>query len=137
MLLSLSGFAQDKDRKERIKALKIAFITERLELTEKEAQKFWPVYNDFEETYYTLKRDMRSHHKTVNPETLDEAGARQLIDEMIAQENKKTELKKNFMSNLLNIIPAKKVIQLKMAEDDFNRRMLDEYRKRRDSNKKE
>ena len=48
LTLSFNSFAQEKDRHERIKALKIAFITERLQFTEIEAQKFWPIYNAFE-----------------------------------------------------------------------------------------
>ena len=41
--------AQDdgKDKREKIQALKIAFITQKLELTTDEAQKFWPVYNEY------------------------------------------------------------------------------------------
>ena len=48
---SLSLKAQDEDgnkRAEKIQALKIAFITEKLELTSEEAQKFWPVYGQYE-----------------------------------------------------------------------------------------
>lgn len=33
--------------KERIKALKVAYITKELNLTSAEAEKFWPVYNDY------------------------------------------------------------------------------------------
>ncbi|MEO6329528.1 MAG: hypothetical protein ABIO55_11370 [Ginsengibacter sp.] len=35
-------------RGEKIQALKIAFITQKLELTSEEAQKFWPVYGQYE-----------------------------------------------------------------------------------------
>ncbi len=49
----LSGFslnAQDSNaaKKEKIQALKVAFITQKLELTSDEAQKFWPVYNRYD-----------------------------------------------------------------------------------------
>lgn len=33
---------------ERVQALKIAFITQRLQLTPAEAEKFWPVYREYE-----------------------------------------------------------------------------------------
>jgi len=33
--------------KERIKALKVAYITKELNLTSAEAEKFWPVYNEY------------------------------------------------------------------------------------------
>ena len=43
-LLTFNAFSQRKEKEERIKALKIAFITERLALTETQAQKFWPPF---------------------------------------------------------------------------------------------
>ena len=39
---------EDTKRAERIQALKIAFITQKLNLTADEAQKFWPVYTSYE-----------------------------------------------------------------------------------------
>ena len=34
---------------EKVQALKIAFITQKLQLTSAEAEKFWPVYNQYTE----------------------------------------------------------------------------------------
>ena len=52
LLLSASVFGQkqnnSKPNREKIKAMKVGFITEKLDLTTAEAQKFWPVYNEFE-----------------------------------------------------------------------------------------
>ncbi len=46
----LGAQSQDDDARkaEKIQALKIAFITQKLELTSDEAQKFWPVYSQYE-----------------------------------------------------------------------------------------
>ena len=46
--ITLNTFGQRKERHERIQALKVAFITEKLELTPEEAQQFWPVFNAIE-----------------------------------------------------------------------------------------
>ncbi len=43
------SFGQNRPDKDKIKSLKIAFITERLDLSTKEAQTFWPIYNEYEE----------------------------------------------------------------------------------------
>src|SRR6476659_7744714 len=45
-----AGKAQDDESKkaEKIQALKITFITQKLELTSDEAQKFWPIYSQYE-----------------------------------------------------------------------------------------
>ncbi len=41
---------------DKVQALKIAFITQKLDLTTEEAQKFWPVYNVYEEEIKKIKR---------------------------------------------------------------------------------
>ncbi len=46
LFLTVASFAQDRPDREKIKALKVAFITERLDLSSKEAQLFWPIYNE-------------------------------------------------------------------------------------------
>ena len=52
IILSVSAFAQQG---KRIEAMRIAFITQRLNLTSEEAQQFWPVYNQFSEKMQQIK----------------------------------------------------------------------------------
>jgi hypothetical protein len=49
LIIHLSAFAQ-KPRMDgdKIKQLRIAFISEELELTTEEGQAFWPIFNDYE-----------------------------------------------------------------------------------------
>jgi len=47
-----NGWAQDGDQKDganKLEALKIAYLTKRLDLSTEEAQRFWPVYNKYAE----------------------------------------------------------------------------------------
>ena len=53
ILVSYPAFSQNRFRRgqnfqDRIKAQKIAFFTEKIQLTVQEAERFWPVYNEFE-----------------------------------------------------------------------------------------
>jgi hypothetical protein len=52
---------------------------------------------------------------------------------MIKTENEKNQLKEKFMNDLLKVIPAKKIIKLKITEDEFNKQMLEQYKKRKES----
>jgi hypothetical protein len=56
------GKAQEDDSKkaEKLQALKIAFITQKLELTSDEAQKFWPVYSQYENDMKQLLLNKRN-----------------------------------------------------------------------------
>ena len=58
--ISLNAIAQDgpfiRKKKEQIKALKVAFITDELSLTPDEATKFWPLFNAFEDKQQEIKK---------------------------------------------------------------------------------
>lgn len=133
---SISAFAQDKERHERIKALKIAFITERLNLTTSEAQNFWPIYNTFEAENQKLRKESIGKFKKVDFETLSEKDAKDQLEDWMAAEEKKHELRQQFTNDLLKVLPAKKIIKLKATEDAFNRRMMQEMKRRREGLRK-
>ncbi|OUR93332.1 hypothetical protein A9Q87_05125 [Flavobacteriales bacterium 34_180_T64] len=136
LVLTLSSFSQRKERAERIKALKIAFITERLELTADEAQQFWPVYNAFETKKNNLRKEGRKFRKNLDMASMTDDEAKELIDSMLAMELKRHELHTKQINDILKVLPAKKVILLKATEDAFNRRMLEEMKKRKDQFRK-
>lgn len=135
LLVSLSGHSQDNDRKERIKALKVAYLTEQLELSKIEAQQFWPVYNAFDEQEHAFRKENYSKRKKTDVESLSEQEAQKMIDDMLSNEKKKYELRENFIKELQKILSSKKIIKLKIAEDEFNKKMFEEYKKRKDSRK--
>lgn len=135
MSVSLTSFSQDKDRHERIKALKVAYLTEQLELTKTEAQQFWPIYNAFDVQEHQSRKDYYAKRKENNVASLSEQEAKTMIDDMLSSEKKKCEFKETFIRDLQKILPAKKIIKLKIAEDEFNKKMFEEYKKRNDSKK--
>lgn len=135
-LISTFTFSQDfKEKKEKIKALKVAFLTEKLELTTDEAQKFWPIYNTFDEKQFELRHNKkRAYAGKLNDENiakLTENEAKALIAEMEATENEMYTLKKKFISDLQKVLPAKKIILLRKSEDEFNRKLLKQFREKR------
>ncbi|MFH6769857.1 sensor of ECF-type sigma factor [Gaetbulibacter aquiaggeris] len=126
---SILSFAQSN--RDKIKTLKIAYITEKLDLSEKEAQIFWPVYNAFEEENFKLRKQSFEGKKNINFETLKEEEAISILKEMRAFDSKRITLKNNFIDDLTKIISAKKIILLEKAEDDFKHKMFEEFKSRR------
>ncbi len=128
---SWSSFSQSSDKREKIKSLKVAFITERLALTETEAQKFWPIYNTYE-TEKVVQRKLGYEKRKQISDDGTEAQAKVMLMDLIKFERDRENLRINFIENLLKqkILPAKKILRLKTAEDEFNRKMLHEYKKR-------
>lgn len=129
VLTSWSTFSQTSDRREKINALKVAFITERLELTSTEAQKFWPIYNTYENKKDEQRKMGYEKRKQIS-EDMTEAQAKAMLKDFVAFEKEREDLRSNFVESLLKVMPAKKIIQLKLAEEEFNRKMLQEYKKR-------
>lgn len=135
LLISFSFYGQGekmREKKEQIKALKVAFLTTELKLTSNEAEKFWPVYNTFDDKQFELRHQkMKSFMRRMNDETLDKMSEKEAIaflNQMESTEEEIFVLRKNFIATLKGIIPATKIIKLRKSEENFNRKLLQQYR---------
>lgn len=130
MLFTALSFAQEKPDWEKIKSLKVAFITEKLSLSSKEAQEFWPVYNAYEEKRDALRK--REHteirNKIKNVEHLSEKESAQLLKQHIQLEEEEEELDNEFLKEVSTVISSKKTLILLRAEEDFKRQLIKQYR---------
>ncbi len=108
--LGMMGFAQDNDGG-RIQALKIAYLTKKLNLSPEEAQKFWPVYNKYEDEIRKVKLDNRA-------------------DEL-KREEKILEVRKKFNGEFLKALSSEKVNSFFRVEKDFNNFLQKEMMERR------
>ena len=89
-------------RSEKIQSLKIAFITQKLELTADEAQKFWPVYNRYETEIRQAYKDSK-------------AGDGDAID----NEEKVLNVKKKYRIEFIKVIGPPKTNILFNSEREF------------------
>jgi hypothetical protein len=135
ILVSFSFYAQGgrmREKKEQVKTLKIAFLTNELSLSTDEAEKFWPVYNAFDDKQFELRhKKMRAYMNRMNDGSLDKMSEKEAAAFLSQIENTEDEiyqLRKKFISNLKGIISPIKIIKLKKAEEDFNRKLLKQYR---------
>ncbi|SDS65020.1 hypothetical protein SAMN04515667_2656 [Formosa sp. Hel1_31_208] len=134
LLLSVYGFAQrDGQMKERIKAQKIAFLTDQLDLSSEEAQKFWPIYNAFEAKAENVRdKDLREIKMKMRQGNLSDAEANLLLDKLTKAENDMHAAKTTLVNDLKKVISAEKIIRLKAAEDAFNKKLLERLREFRE-----
>ena len=137
--ISLNVIAQEgpiiRKKKEQIKAMKVAFITNELALTSEEATKFWPLFNAFEEKQQEIKKQkLKGYLKRVDDgsfDNLSEKEATTMLAQMESTEDELYQLKKKFISNLKDVISPIKILKLKKAEENFNRKLLQQYRDRK------
>jgi Spy/CpxP family protein refolding chaperone len=133
-LLSIHSFAQTPmgEKKEQIKALKVGFITNELSLTSDEASKFWPIYNAYDDKQFELRyKKLKSYIGRMDGEALDKMSDKEaaaLLAQMESNEDELYQNRKKFIVSLKGILPPIKIIKLKKAEDDFNKKLLQQYR---------
>jgi hypothetical protein len=135
LLFAFAGYAQNKEAPdfEKFKSQKIAFLTEKMNLSPKEAQDFWPVYNEFEK----LRIELQQHRRELEQKTRDENVT--LTDQEIikttrdiaATFKKEADLSTTYNEKFLKILPPQKVLQLYRAENQFRAHMFEQYRKKR------
>ena len=128
LILTTTTFAQ-KDNQTDVESYKIAFITKRLDLDSKQAQEFWPIYNKHNALYEELKtkvwEPIKKDLKNVN--NLSDQEAVTLLKEYRSYKKKRLQYREDFIQDLLTVISAKKVMQLRKADYDFNRQLLKQY----------
>lgn len=134
--ISICAFSQPrmKEKKEQIKSLKVAYITDELELTSNEATKFWPLYNAYEDKQTALRQEkIRGYLDGIDGgdvDSMSDKDATGLLNQMEITEDELHQLRKKFISNLKTVLSPKKIIKLKKAEEGFNRRLLRQYREK-------
>lgn len=130
-LFLIPAMAQDeelpvKDHKamEKIKAARIAYITEKLSLTPAEAEKFWPVYNEFDKKREAIKLEARLARKNPDLAKSVEENQKAAITKQHEFRQKELNLEKDYSDKLLNVVSAQKVMSLPKTEKDFRTILL-------------
>lgn len=119
--------------KEKVKTFKIAYITENLNLTSKEAQGFWPVYNQHDSFMMQnrnqerqILRKLRNTFKKGESISKDQEGL--YLDKLINIEDQKANSRKKLVNDLKKVLPNTKILRLLVAEKEFHRKMMKRIR---------
>jgi len=125
-----------QNNRNQIKAIKTAFITNALELSPEEAEKFWPVYNEFDKNIHQLKtiKTKEIAHKiriAGGIENLTEKESEIILQEFMDIDFNVANEKKKLQKNLIGIISSKKMIKLLRTEQNFNKELLRRFQEKR------
>ncbi len=126
----------DGPRKERMiekmEAMRVAFLTSRLDLTTEESTKFWPVYNEYSRTRMNLRRDQFDLKRDMKNQDLSDEESRKALDDQFSIQEKELTLKKNYYEKFKAILPPQKLAKLEPAENEFNIEVLRKLKERRE-----
>ncbi len=113
-------------RKEQIKSQKVAFITDKLQLTVDESQQFWPLYNEKDKKSEELDKQervlMRNYKK--NKETLSNKDLEAMSDKLMEIELTATKLDADYYQKFKKVLPINKLLELSEAERQFKHELL-------------
>jgi hypothetical protein len=139
--LSFGATAQNNDdadegKNEKIAALKIAFITERLNLSSKEAEVFWPVFNRFEQEMKAVrKKEKQAARIFKDKPNATEAEADKFIAEQVQLKQQELDVLKRYLPEFKKVLPASKVARLLSLEQEFKLQLLRSMKQRNNTNK--
>lgn len=126
-LTSFAVFSQNNEtRKEKLKSMKIAFITEKLDLSADEAQKFWPTYNEYDKAREELMKNRKALMKSYKDETtvLSDKDAELLADNFVKFELNEAKLMEEYHIKFKKVLSAQKLIKLYQADRQFKNHLL-------------
>lgn len=118
----------------KMKADRVSFLTDKLHLTVEEAEKFWPVYNE----YQTKREEMmwgkrEKMHRDFDQSKLTDEEMNKMLNDILDQEVKLAQLKKDYFIRLKDVLPTRKVLTLHRVEQEFMNHMINQIRDNRSS----
>jgi hypothetical protein len=132
LTVSVMIFGQDafQKRLNNLRAQKIAFITQRIDLTTDEAQVFWPIYNELAKK----KEELNKRRKEIafelknNRDTYDDAQKEKLADEFVGLKLKDANLDIEYLEKFKKVLSIDKVLKLYQAELAFKNYLLNKVK---------
>ena len=136
MVLSMGAFAQgpqgprrgaDNGWRERVRAEKVAFLTEEIDLTESEAQVFWPIYNEIQKAQRDGFEAVKNAYDAMAKGVEEKKGSKEmekLVKAYIDAKEKNEGIETKYLNKLLKVLPAEKVARYYVAEEKFRHQQI-------------
>lgn len=114
---------------EKLKADKKLIVAKYMELTESEAKRFWPVYEDYQKDLQKINERLlsllQSYAADYRNNSLTDEKAKKLLDEWIALEQDEARHRGSYAPKVLKALPPKKAARYLQIENEY--RILIKY----------
>lgn len=118
------------ENSEKIEAYRVAFFTQKLDLTEKESKAFWPVYNAYQKEIRTLRKSERQLSRSNYSEMTDKE-LEATMEKRFEIRQKQLDLEKQYYKKFKAVLPMKKVAKLPQIERAFRSELLKKMKEQR------
>jgi len=122
-VFSLTAYGQREKRvdREKLEAARVAFITNRLSLSPEQAEKFWPLYNEHEDSRKELMRKLYSISKKAKEDGLSQSVAQELMQERFNLQQALLQQEKEFLGKVSETLTPVQALRLNETNRDFAR----------------
>ncbi len=117
--------------RDKIETMRFNFISSKIELTSNESEKFWPLYNEYNDKVKAIKKNLRQNYKR-KIENLGDKEADELLTLEIQSKQAEADLFKLYNERFKSIIGSKKLVKLHLAEEAFKREIINTIKDKND-----
>lgn len=124
-LMANIAIAQTESKRDKIEALRVSFISQKVNFTTQEAQAFWPLYNEYQDKIILSRKAFRQqYNKNTDYNFATDKEAEAYLNAEITLKQKEFEYYKDYLEKFKKIIPVKKIALLLKAEEEFKKELI-------------
>lgn len=124
-LTAAVSYAQPGSKRDKIEALRVTFINQKVNFTTQEAQLFWPLYDEYNDKLENARKSFRQQFiKNTDFTTLTDKEAEAYINAELSLKQREYELYKEYFDKFKKVLPIKKVALLRRAEEEFKKELI-------------
>lgn len=117
--------AQPGTKRDKIEALRVSFISQKVNFTTQEAQLFWPLYNEYNDKLDLNRKTFRKQYGPNSDFSVKtDKDAEMYLAAEFTLKQKEFELYKEYYEKFKKAMPVKKVALLRKAEEDFKKELI-------------
>ena len=129
LIMQFSMQAQTPEQqgmRQRVEAQRVAFMTQKMDLSPEESAAFWPLYNAYRKEQRELRAQLEVNRENVGRMTEEEANM--LLAQIIDGDYRQIEIRKTYIEKYKAAIPSWKILMIAPLERAFNREILKKLR---------
>lgn len=127
-ILTHSLIGQTQNAREKIEAARIALITERLDLTPEQAEKFWPIYREYSVKQREINQDFQQLKRNYDPSTATEEESKKVLNKGQKMKERQLVLERTYMERMQIVVSNRQLMNLRKAEQDFREMLMNRIR---------
>lgn len=125
VLVTFVSIAQPISKRDKIEALRVSFINQKVNFTTQESQLFWPLYDEYNDKLENARKSFRQQYiKNIDFTTLTDKEAEAYVSAELTLKQKEYELYKEYFDKFKKVLPIKKVALLRRAEEEFKKELI-------------